>query len=240
MNQNIFYKEKKAELLYTFFHGFLRIAMKRKLTFYIFCFLIIGLSLFLVGKKFKHFTIHEHGFWIEKNAKHYFDEKLAQALVDFMIEERAKVVADFGSGAYGYYVKYFIDHLVPCDGFDGNPFSPELSKNLVSVADLSQPVLLPQKYDWIISLEVGEHIPKDFEKVFLKNLDQNVTKGIVISWAVENQKGKGHVNCQNNAYIKKIFSEMGYENDLQAEHRLRQAAHLGWFHQTLMVFRKVK
>ena len=60
---------------------------------------------------------------------------------------------------------------------------------------------------------MGEHIPKIYEKIFIDNLDNNNTKGIIISWAVKGQGGVGHVNEQNNEYIKNIFIKLGYKNE---------------------------
>jgi len=61
---------------------------------------------------------------------------------------------------------------------------------------------LSKKYDFAICFEVAEHIPKQFETTYLNNLIKHCKKGIVISWAIVGQKGIGHVNCQNNDYVK--------------------------------------
>ena len=99
--------------------------------------------------------IHEHGYWISSTGEgHVFDSKLANALGNFLLQEKAQQCVDFGAGK-GDYVRSLRAKGIYCDGYDGNPFSPELSKGAVLVADLSQPLALPFKYDWVISLEVG-------------------------------------------------------------------------------------
>ena len=45
-----------------------------------------------------------------------------------------------------------------------------------------------------MSLEVGEHLPKEFEDIFINNLDNNNNYGIVLSWAIKGQGGYGHYN----------------------------------------------
>ena len=58
------------------------------------------------------------------------------------------------------------------DGYDGNPYAP------CNLVDLSEPVILDKKYDWIISFEVGEHIPKKYEDVFIKTYIVIMKKGL--------------------------------------------------------------
>ena len=89
-----------------------------------------------------------------------------------------------------------------------------------------------------MSLEVGEHLPKKYENIFIKNLHDNNKYGIILSWAIKGQPGHGHINCQNNDYIKKIFTDLGYINDVDAEKELRRKSSLWWFKKTIMVFRK--
>ena len=104
--------------------------------------------------------------------------------------------------------------------------------------DLSEPVDLGEKYDWVISLELGEHIPKRFEKTFINNLITHAKNGIILSWAVKGQGGVGHVNCQNNDYVKARMKELGFVDDIRAEEFLRKRAWRPWFKNTIMVFRK--
>jgi hypothetical protein len=78
-----------------------------------------------------------------------------------------------------------------------------------------------------------------FENVFINNLHNNNKKGIVLSWATIGQGGRGHINEQNNDYIKNKIIKLGYINDIEAETKMRNAASLTWFKNTLMVFRKM-
>jgi 2-polyprenyl-3-methyl-5-hydroxy-6-metoxy-1,4-benzoquinol methylase len=184
------------------------------------------------------------GFFIglEKDLRHK-DQELGRALALFFINEGKPSVVDLGCGL-GFLVKELRDHQIKCDGFDGNPSTPEItswidSKPPCRVLDLSEPILFPQKYDWAISLEVGEHIPKEFEDEFINNLHNNNIKGIILSWAIKGQPGNGHINCQNNDYIKSKMCELGYINDMEAEKKLRDSSTLWWFKNTIMVFRKL-
>lgn len=168
---------------------------------------------------------------------HAHDAALAAGLVNFFQREGQVSVGDFGCGL-GDYVKMFRKHGIACEGFDGNPQTTELTRGLCSVRDFAEEQHFDPPFDWIVALEVGEHIPPQYERTFIENLHRNNRKGIVVSWAVEGQGGLGHFNCRNNDYIKQLFKELGYYNDMDAENKLRAAAVVGWFKETLMVFRR--
>merc|ERR1711959_250741 len=55
--------------------------------------------------------------------------------------------------------------------------------------------------DWVVSIEVGEHIEKAKEQAFLDNLATVARRGVILSWGVPGQTGYGHVNCQSNEYV---------------------------------------
>ena len=184
-----------------------------------------------------NYEISERGYWIgEVPECHAFDGVLAQAIANFFIEEQAQAVVDFGCGT-GAYVAHLRKSGISAEGYDGNPETAALSSGIGKVLDLSQPVHL-DAVDWVMSLEVGEHLPKQYETTFIENLMRHAKKGIVLSWAVKGQGGTGHFNEQDNDYIKAIFAKQGYINDLGAETQLREKAQCGWFARSLMVFRK--
>lgn len=186
--------------------------------------------------------INERGFWENKTPEgHGYDLGLAYALVHFFLRERAESVIDMGCGT-GIYTAILRAEGFKVLGVDGNPNTPELTNGLCGVADLSKDCFLGE-FDWVLSLEVGEHIPAEYEKNFLGNLDRHNRQGIVLSWAVKGQGGDGHVNCQDNEEIMLKLSDMKYELDTLDTAALRTACakypQTGWwFRNTLMVFRR--
>lgn len=181
--------------------------------------------------------INQNGFWTDNTlANHHFDTDLCYGLFEFLKKEKVESLYDFGCG-HGLYTKSLGSAGINCAGFDGNPHTPELTKGECGVLDLSQPQQLEPK-DWVMSLEVGEHIPQKFEDNFIENLNKHNTKGIVVSWAIPGQGGHGHYNERPNEYIKSRFAALGYSNDLEAEKYLRDKATHWWFKNTIMVFRK--
>ena len=184
-------------------------------------------------------NIDKHGFWKGESIKceHAHDPKLSKALVKFMKYENVESIVDLGCGL-GNYVRYFIENGINAEGYDGNPDTGLLTNHLCKVTDLSQPVNFVKPFSWVLSLEVGEHIPKKFENTFINNLHLNNVKGIILSWAIKGQRGYGHVNTQNNNYIKDKICKLGYINDIKIEKKLRKKSKLKWFKKTIMVFRK--
>ena len=182
-------------------------------------------------------SINKNGFFegtTESSCQHMYDRQLSDYLVTIF---KNQSVVDLGCGT-GDYVKNFINNNINADGFDGNPNTPILSGNICNVKDLSIPFLFKNSYDWVLSLEVGEHLPKIFEEIFINNLHNNNKKGIILSWAIEGQPGHGHVNCRNNDYIKEKIIKLNYTNDILTENKIRNISQLPHFKNTIMVFNK--
>lgn len=57
----------------------------------------------------------------------------------------------------------------------------EYTQGFVEYFDLSMPLELP-KADWVLSLEVGEHVPSNYEQAMLiRNLHHHNRKGVSLS-----------------------------------------------------------
>ncbi len=177
------------------------------------------------------------GVWLDRDhaiAAHAdaFDGALAERLSQILLE---KSVADFGCGS-GVYVDHLRSKGIDAFGYDGGPAVTACRDG--QVLDLSQPVSVPVA-DWVLSLEVGEHIPASRERTFISNLHRHNREGIVLSWAIEGQSGTGHVNCRNNDYLIDVVQTLGYQFDATLSQTLRDAATKPWFKNTLMVFRRM-
>ena len=180
--------------------------------------------------------INERGFWEDESGlSHHHDPHLAQAILQLFIKHKHQYILDLGCGK-GDYAHLFQAYNLRVFAYDGNPNTPQLTVGLGRVADLSKPFDCAQEIDAVISLEVGEHIPAEFEQVFLDNVVVNKPKLVVLSWAVPNQDGDGHVNCQSNHYIKAQMFSRGYHYNKAISMQLRSKARLWWFKNSLMVF----
>ena len=75
-----------------------------------------------------------------------------------------------------------------------------MSEGFIQLADLTKKQdfggTTARQYDWVICMEVAEHIPREFEHVFLLNLVASAQKGVLLSWGLPGQNGIGHVNLR--------------------------------------------
>jgi hypothetical protein len=101
---------------------------------------------------------------------------------------------------------------------------------------LTIPLALPIA-DWVLSLEVGEHVPSMSEGMLIQNLHLHNCKGIIVSWGVLNQGGHSHINNHSNDYIIVIFESLGYTYDAIATAKfVNPASNFFWFVRLVMVF----
>lgn len=190
--------------------------------------------------------ISKSGFWIiedeQANTQHAFDPFLALAIKNLVYKlgyREQDFFYDLGCGK-GDYVKMLNHNGIKAIGFDGNPNTKKFCKDC-EVHDLTTPLKKPPA-KFVMSLEVAEHIPKDKEYLYIKTVNEAVEDGgyLIISWAYPGQGGFGHFNELDNAYCKKLFLSLGYENKEDYEKYLRYKCKLKWFKYTIMVFQKKK
>jgi SAM-dependent methyltransferase len=192
------------------------------------------------------FKIDKKGRWINGTLEgHCFDRKLALALVRYFKKKGQKNIVDLGCGP-GWYVKTLKKKGLTAKGYDGNPYTPDISARILADGtcceqlDLSKKVRFDNQFDIVLSLEVGEHIPEKYEHIYLDNVTRNAINYVVLSWAIEGQNGDGHVNCRNNDYVINQMENRGFFIDVKASNNLRERATLPWFKNTIMVFSKTR
>ena len=183
------------------------------------------------------------GFWTFEGQRfeqeHVYDQKLSAALVQLAKKLKITKSYDFGCGP-GLYVKNFQEHGIDARGFDGNPTTATIEN--CSVQDLTEDFQL-EPVDFLLCLEVCEHVPKEFEDRLLSTITRHVNVGgkLILSWAVVGQCGTGHVNCQNNDYVIEKFKSLGYVFDSEESQELRRniSGNAPWFLNTILVFSKL-
>ncbi len=65
---------------------------------------------------------------------------------------------ELGAGL-GLYTENLLRKGIFTSCYDGNPDTQDLSKGKCAILDLTKGINFP-KYDWVLCLEVGEHLPK--------------------------------------------------------------------------------
>jgi cyclopropane fatty-acyl-phospholipid synthase-like methyltransferase len=184
--------------------------------------------------------INDLGYWeTTDQTGHVHDLSIAASLCNYLADKEAETIVDFGCGL-GDYAKAFKAKSYKIEAYDGNPNTETLSGGIGKVLDLSKPFYLGKKFDVVLSLEVGEHIPKEFEEQFIDNITKHAKKHLIISWAIVGQGGDGHVNCANNDYIIGQIVDRGFKHNENDSQKIRKAAtNASWFGYTIMVFDKV-
>ena len=102
--------------------------------------------------------------------------------------------------------------------------------------DLTLPQYWLPRYDWVLSMEVLEHIPAQFETTVLDNIDRAAGHGVVLSWAVPGQDGFHHVSNRSPTYVEQTMLNRGFTMDLNTSLALRNTATLSWLRRNIMVF----
>lgn len=181
--------------------------------------------------------ISRRGYW-DGLVNHHTDKGILKRLVELTKQDTS--VVDFGCGDASYAKAIKQVNGIQVDAFDGNPKVKELSNNFASQLDLSEEFDLGTEYDTVISLEVAEHIPKEFEEVYLSNIIKHTRNQLIISWAIPGQGGKGHVNEQLNEYVIDTVTNLGFTYDKEMSSNLRNSVtNCNWFKNTIFVFNKI-
>lgn len=122
------------------------------------------------------------------------------------------------------------------DAFDGAPFVEKSTEGRCQFLDLSVPVYHLNQYDWVISMEVAEHIPENYEQNFLDNLVRYATEGIIFSWAIPGQGGHSHVNLKPFEYVEDQLKKRGFKLHQKWSREIKNVCTLPWLKQNLNVF----
>ena len=186
--------------------------------------------------------VSENGGWCSSisgrnSSQHMTDYYFANATSLFL---KDKQVASLGDGP-GIYKELFeqLGHVISYDAFDGAPFAELTTDNRVKFLDLSVPVYHLNLYDWIISVEVAEHIPKEYEHIYLDNIVRFAKEGVILSWAKIGQGGLAHINNQNFSYVKEQMEKRGFKHDEKDSFYLKSKCSTSFFKENLNVFRKI-
>lgn len=159
------------------------------------------------------------GDWAQrKNQK--LDQRLWAAL-KAVLPPPPLTICDIGAGA-GRYVHALLDSGYRAAGIDGASNIEQISEGVVLQYDLIKRITWKPKAQWAMSIEVGEHIPQRFEGIYLDNVAGAASDGLILSWALPGQKGKGHVNCREEAWVIRELRDRGWEVNVPATAAAKQ------------------
>jgi hypothetical protein len=133
------------------------------------------------------------GWSTGSNYTYLLDEKLVLAIATLIGQTSSIIELGAGSGCYISALRRAgVQHARE---YDYN--AAGRSEGLVRHANLAERQKLGAE-DWALSLEVGEHIPKESQSTFVQNLHEHNRVGIVISWA----QNTAHKPSHNSTRIR--------------------------------------
>lgn len=151
--------------------------------------------------------ISNTGFWDGKDAHkhHAMSLPLANWIKEYLKHDKSKQIIDFGCGI-GQYLNFLhksgFEKLI---GYEGSIPNEKVFYN-IQQQDITIPLSIKEK-GIVICLEVAEHIPSQYEDIFLNNIIDACDNKLIMSWAIRGQCGDGHINCLNNdEVIPKLIS----------------------------------
>lgn len=108
--------------------------------------------------------------------------------------------------------------------------------------DLQLPLDLQRKFDMVVSLEVGEHLPEESADTYCDTLAKHSGQWLVFSAAHIGQGGYQHINCQNKDYWLKKLASRGLkflpDKTEQIASLWGEFAPCSWAYENLMIFGK--
>ncbi len=123
-------------------------------------------------------------------------------------------------------------------GYDGSPSIDNLTNGFVNFMDLALPQTFNRTYDWVMSISVGEFIPKQFEHVYVDNILRPVEEGLVISWGYKSNPNAVYENEKSNAKVLALIEPRGFELQRDMTSELRLSTKIAWYKRGLLVFKK--
>lgn len=157
-------------------------------------------------------------------------------------------VLDLGCGV-GQYGSWFRKHApaVKWTGVDGAENVEQATNGTVTFVDLTEGLprsIRRSSYDWVMSLEVAEHIPRAGEPAYIHAMASMAQRGVVLSWAHPGQlgaKGAKHVNTQAAPYVSCAMQLVGFDRDPYMQRRLKLGTREStmpcpWLGPNMMVF----
>jgi hypothetical protein len=146
-------------------------------------------------------------------------------------------VVEFGAGS-GRYASALRNKTARYEAFDGAPNVAERTFGLVKYLDLTTPKKDIRRSDWVMCLEVIEHIPAQFEERVITFLKRTAKFGIIVSWARPLQKKQAHVNTRSILHVLSTFEGSDFEVDVALTLCLREVSTFTWFQRNIVVFKR--
>jgi SAM-dependent methyltransferase len=147
-------------------------------------------------------------------------------------------VLDVGCGAATWLNEFHQAGANDAHGVDGfiSETALQVPRNLIQQADLEAPLNLGRQYDWVLCLEVGEHLPPSAHETLVQSLCRH-GQLIAFSAAVPHQGGTAHIAERWQSYWTALFQACGYQaHDVVRPYLWDNPEVELWYKQNLIVY----
>lgn len=148
-------------------------------------------------------------------------------------------VLDVGCGAGGWLAEMQAQGATEILGIEGGHPSDDalhIPRERMLTQDLEAPIDLGRRFDMVISLEVGEHLPEASSASFVETLCRHANL-ILFSAAIPGQGGQWHINERWPSWWARFFFERGFmcfdivRRDVWDDQRIDY-----WYRQNVLVY----
>ena len=91
------------------------------------------------------------------------------------------------------------------------------------------------RFDWAMSLEVGEHLPTACVSLYCRLLNSVARRGLILSWAPAGQNGRCHVSGRDASWVADTFGALGWSIQRPLTARARNASRFEWLRRNTFV-----
>ncbi len=107
--------------------------------------------------------------------------------------------------------KYPQAHIAGYDYFEwSKQYADESVRDAITINDLSKPYTFPRNYALVNCSEVGEHIPREAEDIFLDNVVKSASDIVLLTWSNEYDTEGQHLNPRPKHYIIRKMKDRGF------------------------------
>jgi 2-polyprenyl-3-methyl-5-hydroxy-6-metoxy-1,4-benzoquinol methylase len=181
-----------------------------------------------------------------KNAYHAYLSALENVFDLKIIDSICDVGTRVGNLLYFAKKKYPKIEITGYDYFEwAKQYAHPTVSEYIKILDLSKPLKNFKTFNLVNCTEVGEHIPKEFEGVFIDNICKLSNDILILSWS--NEVLDQHLNPQKKSYIIKKIINKGFQewNEKSSDlgfflkEKIQHDA-FPWWCKSIMVFKKKK
>ena len=169
-------------------------------------------------------------FEFDNNIHRSADAEAIVPLIYKMIKPDS--VVDFGCGLghfLGEFKKYGIKHILGIDGNVVNFDKVCINSSELIIRDLEEPIVLKQRYDLALCLEVAEHLPFAAADILVNSLVDS-SDLILFSAAIPGQGGLNHINEQWVEYWMDKFKKYSYTFYDVIRNQIWNEPHIHWWY----------